>query len=261
MAWYAGPPLLEHLETVEIAADRNLDELRFPVQYVIRDHAHATTAATRAGSRSGVVRPGDEVLVLPAGHDDDGRGDRHARRRRSTRRCPPLSVTLRLADDLDISRGDLICGPRRTGRRSSASSTADVCWMADAPLRPRGRYLIKHAAHTVAVVVDELVDRVDVHTLDREGAPAELGLNDIGRVRLRTAKPVAFDPYARNRATGGVHLHRRGDERDRRGGNDRSGARTGPSLNAISTAVPGRVSRRRTSKRSQTRAMSARPNP
>jgi bifunctional enzyme CysN/CysC len=74
--------------------------------------------------------------------------------------------------------------------------------MADAPLRPRGRYLIKHAAHTVATIVDELVDRVDVHTLDREAAPAELALNDIGRVRLRTAKPVAFDPYARNRATG-----------------------------------------------------------
>jgi bifunctional enzyme CysN/CysC len=77
-----------------------------------------------------------------------------------------------------------------------------VCWMADAPLRPRGRYLIKHAAHTVAAIVDELVDRVDVHTLDREPGPAELGLNDIGRVRLRTARPVAFDAYSPNRATG-----------------------------------------------------------
>jgi bifunctional enzyme CysN/CysC len=200
MGWYAGLPLLEHLETVEIAADRNLDELRFPVQYVIRDHA--TDYRGYAGRiASGVVRPGDEVLVLPSGHtttveaiDTLGRSLDEA--------VPPLSVTLRLADDLDISRGDLICGP--ADRPSlERELTADVCWMADAPLRPRGRYLIKHAAHTVAVVVDELVDRVDVHTLDREGAPAELGLNDIGRVRLRTAKPVAFDPYARNRATGG----------------------------------------------------------
>ncbi len=200
MGWYAGPSLLEHLETVEIAADRNLDELRFPVQYVIRDHA--TDYRGYAGRiASGVVRPGDEVLVLPAGHTTtveaidtlDGPLDEAV---------PPLSVTLRLADDLDVSRGDLICGP--ADRPSlERELTADVCWMADAPLRPRGRDLIKHAAHTVAVIVDELVDRVDVHKLDREGAPAELGLNDIGRVRLRTAKPVAFDPYVRNRATGG----------------------------------------------------------
>jgi len=199
MGWYAGLPLLEHLETVQIAADRNLDELRFPVQYVIRDHA--TDYRGYAGRiASGVVRPGDEVLVLPGGQTTtveaidtlDGPLDEAV---------PPLSVTLRLADDLDISRGDLICGP--DDRPSlERELTADVCWMADAPLRPRGRYLIKHAAHTVAAMVDELVDRVDVHTLDREPAPAELALNDIGRVRVRTAKPVAFDPYGRNRATG-----------------------------------------------------------
>jgi bifunctional enzyme CysN/CysC len=199
MGWYAGLPLLEHLETVQIAADRNLDELRFPVQYVIRDHA--TDYRGYAGRiASGVVRPGDEVLVLPGGQTTtveaidtlDGPLDEAV---------PPLSVTLRLADDLDISRGDLICGP--DDRPSlERELTADVCWMADAPLRPRGRYLIKHAAHTVAAMVDELVDRVDVHTLDREDAPPELGLNDIGRVRLRTARPVAFDAYARNRATG-----------------------------------------------------------
>ena len=199
MGWYAGLPLLEHLETVQIAADRNLDELRFPVQYVIRDHA--TDYRGYAGRiASGVVRPGDEVLVLPGGQTTtveaidtlDGPLDEAV---------PPLSVTLRLADDLDISRGDLICGP--DDRPSlERELTADVCWMADAPLRPRGRYLIKHAAHTVAAMVDELVDRVDVHTLDREDAPPELALNDIGRVRLRTARPVAFDAYARNRATG-----------------------------------------------------------
>jgi bifunctional enzyme CysN/CysC len=147
-----------------------------------------------------VVRPGDEVLVLPSGRTttvqavDTYDGERDEA-------FPSLSVTLRLADDLDISRGDLICGvadPPALEREL----TADVCWMTDAPLRPRGRYLIKHAAHTVPALVDELVDRVDVHTLNREPAPAELGLNDIGRVRLRTARPVAFDPYRRNRSTG-----------------------------------------------------------
>jgi sulfate adenylyltransferase subunit 1 len=200
MGWYTGLPLLEHLETVEIAADRNLDELRFPVQYVVRDHA-SDYRGYAGRIASGVVRPGDEVLVLPGGQSTtvesidtlDGPLDEAV---------PPLSVTLRLTDDLDVSRGDLICGP--ADRPSlERELLADVCWMADAPLRPRGRYLIKHAAHTVAVIVDGLLDRVDIHTLDRESAPAELALNDIGRVRLRTAKPVAFDPYTRNRATGG----------------------------------------------------------
>jgi bifunctional enzyme CysN/CysC len=199
MGWYGGLPLLEHLETVEISADRNLDELRFPVQYVIRDHASGYRGyAGRIAS--GVVRPGDQVIVLPTGQPttvesiDTFDGPLEAA-------CAPLSVTLRLADDLDVSRGDLICGP--DDRPSlERELTADVCWFAETPLRPRGRYLIKHAAHTVAVMVEELVDRVDVHALEREDAPAELALNDIGRVRLRTAKPVAFDPYARNRATG-----------------------------------------------------------
>ncbi|HEX2103425.1 MAG TPA: GTP-binding protein [Solirubrobacteraceae bacterium] len=199
MDWYGGLPLLEHLETVEIATDRNLDELRFPVQYVVRDHAsdYRGYAGRLAG---GLVRPGDEVLVLPSGRTttveaiDTYDGE-------LAEAFPPLSVTLRLADDLDISRGDLICGV--ADRPSLARElVADVCWMADAPLRPRGRYLIKHAAHTVAAIADTIVDRVDVHTLDREPAPGELGLNDIGRVRLRTARPVAFDAYSRNRATG-----------------------------------------------------------
>jgi sulfate adenylyltransferase large subunit len=199
MDWYGGVPLLDHLETVQIAADRNLDELRFPVQYVIRDHDsdYRGYAGQVAG---GIVRPGDEVLVLPSGHTTtvraiDTLGGEIAEA------FPPMSVTLRLADDIDISRGDLICRP---GDRPALERelTADVCWMADAPLRPRGRYIIKHATHSVPAIVDEVVDRVDVHTLDREPAPAELALNDIGRVRLRTARPVAFDPYSRNRATG-----------------------------------------------------------
>ena len=168
------------------------------------------------------MRPGDEVVVLPYGTTTtvtaidsfDGELDEA---------FPPMSVTLRLADDIDISRGDLICHPddRPTLEREV---TAEVCWMADAPLRPRGRLQLKHNTHSVAAVVDELVDAVDIHTLDRRAAPDELGLNEIGRVRLRTARPVAFDPYARNRATGLVHPHRPGHERDGRGGHDRAGA-------------------------------------
>ena len=150
------------------------------------------------------MRPGDEVLVLPGGQTTtveaidtlDGPLDEAV---------PPLSVTLRLADDLDISRGDLICGRGRPAV-ARARAHADVCWMADAPLRPRGRYLVKHAAHTVAAIVDEVVDRVDVHTLDREPRAGRAGAQ---RHRPRAAAHRAarrVDPYARNRATGGFIL-------------------------------------------------------
>jgi len=203
MAWYGGMPLLEHLEAVEIATDRDLDRLRFPVQYVIRDGA--TDFRGYAGQiAGGVVRAGDEVLVLPSERTTtvasietlDGR---------LAEAFAPMSVSLRLADELDVSRGDLICRP--DDRPALARElVADVCWMAEAPLRPGARYAVKHATHTARAVVEAIEDRVDVHSLDRVPAPGELALNDIGRVRLRTSKPLAFDPYARNRATGSFIL-------------------------------------------------------
>ena len=203
MPWYGGLPLLEHLETVEVEADRNLDDLRFPVQYVIRDGASDYRGyAGQLGG--GVLRPGDEVVVLPseqvttvASIDTfDGPLDTA---------FAPMSVTVRLADDLDVSRGDLICRP--DDRPALARDLiADVCWMADAPLRPGGRYAIKHATHTARAIIEAIDDRVDVASLGREPPPGELALNDIGRVRLRTSKPLAFDPYARNRATGSFIL-------------------------------------------------------
>ncbi len=203
MPWYGGLPLLEHLETVAIEADRNLDELRFPVQYVIRDgESDYRGYAGQVGG--GVLRPGDEVLVLPServttvASVDTFDGPLDAA-------FPPMSVTVRLADELDVSRGDLICRP--SDRPALARDlVADVCWMADAPLRPGGRYAIKHATHTARAIVDALDDRVELSALQREPAPTELALNDIGRVRLRTSKPLAFDPYARNRATGSFIL-------------------------------------------------------
>jgi sulfate adenylyltransferase subunit 1 (EFTu-like GTPase family) len=203
MPWYGGLPLLEHLETVEVEADRNLDDLRFPVQYVIRDGASDYRGyAGQLGG--GVLSPGDEVLVLPseqvttvASIDTfDGPLDTA---------FAPMSVTVRLADDLDVSRGDLICRP--ADRPALARDlVADVCWMADAPLRPGGRYAIKHATHTARAIVESIDDRVEVASLGREPTPGELALNDIGRVRVRTSKPLAFDPYARNRATGSFIL-------------------------------------------------------
>jgi sulfate adenylyltransferase large subunit len=203
MPWYGGLPLLEHLETVEVQADRNLDELRFPVQYVIRDGAagYRGYAGQLAG---GVLRPGDEVLVLPSEHVttvasvDAYEGPLDVA-------FPPMSVTVRLDDDLDVSRGDLLCRP--DDRPELARElVADVCWMTDTPLRAGARYAIKHATHTARAIVEAIDDRIDVTSLDREPGSGELALNDIGRVRLRTSKPLAFDPYARNRFTGSFIL-------------------------------------------------------
>ena len=203
MPWYGGVPLLEHLESVQVADDRNLDDVRFPVQWVIRDHDsdYRGYAGQVAG---GILRPGDEVQVLPSGERsrisridtfDGVVGEAFA----------PMSVTLLLEDEIDISRGDLICavdGAPELAREVEAT----ICWMTDAPLRAGARYAIKHATHAARAIVDEVVDRVDVHTLAPDGAVDELALNDIGRVRLRTSKPLAFDPYARNRATGSFIL-------------------------------------------------------
>jgi bifunctional enzyme CysN/CysC len=200
--WYEGPSLLHHLEHVHVASDRNLVDTRFPVQYVIRPqsdafHDYRGYAGTVA---SGVLRPGDEVQVLPSGLTttitaiDGPRGAVPAA-------FPPMSVTLRLADDLDVSRGDLICRPANAPHPTQ-DLDALVCWMTDQPLRPRQRLAVKHTTRTVRAMVKDLVYRLDVNTLHRETEAAELGLNDIGRVRLRTTQPLFVDDYLRNRVTG-----------------------------------------------------------
>jgi sulfate adenylyltransferase large subunit len=204
--WYAGKPLLEHLEAIDPADDRNLDDLRFPVQLVIRSEGNDYRAY--AGQvASGVVRPGDRVTVLPSGVSSvveavetlDGPLEEA---------FPPQSVTVRLADDVDVSRGDVLVKAEDhvAGVPLVREFEADVCWFADRPLRPGARYLLKHLTHTAEAIVDEILDVVDVRTLERADAPAELGLNDIGRIRLRTRRPLLADPYARNRVTGAFIL-------------------------------------------------------
>jgi sulfate adenylyltransferase large subunit len=203
MPWYGGTPLLEHLETVKVADDRNLEQARFPVQWVIRDHD--TDYRGYAGQiAGGVLKAGDEVLVLPSekvtriAKIDTFDGPLE-------QACAGMSVTLLLEDEIDISRGDIICHPG-DAPQLARQFEANVCWMTDAPLRARGRYAIKHATHTARVIVDAVLDRVDVHTLTPDATATELGLNDIGRVRLRTSKPMAFDAYAENRSTGSFIL-------------------------------------------------------
>jgi len=210
MPWYDGPSLLHHLEHVHIASDRNMIDVRFPVQYVIRPHA-ATDADLHdyrgyAGQvAGGVLKPGDEVLHLPSGFATKVRRI-EAAGTQITEAFAPMSVTLLLDDDVDISRGDMICRPNN--RPAAAQDIeAMLCWMSsDAVLARRSRLIVKHTSRTVKAIVTDLHYRIDVNTLHRDEAATQLGLNEIGRVRLRLTQPIFCDPYARNRTTGGLIL-------------------------------------------------------
>ncbi|MFE0530168.1 sulfate adenylyltransferase subunit 1 [Micromonospora parva] len=204
MQWYEGPSLLHHLERVHIASDRNLVDVRFPVQYVIRPQSTTVTDYRGYAGQvaSGVLKPGDEVMVLPSGFTSriaavetaDGP---------VAEAFPPMSVTVRLADEIDISRGDLICRPNNAPAVAQ-DIEAMVCWMDEtAPLRVGGRYAIKHTTRSARAIVRGLHYRLDINSLHRDESADELRLNEIGRVRLRTTVPLLADEYRRNRTTGG----------------------------------------------------------
>ncbi len=206
MPWYDGPTLLEHLETVEIAGDRDLAHRRFPVQWVIRpiSDSHHDYRGYGGQVAGGVWAAGDEVVVLPSGRRSrvatveslDGALDLAV---------PGMSVTIRLEDDLDVSRGDMLADPAEAPT-VARELEATVCWMAERPLEPRRRLVVKHTTRTVRAIADELVSVIDIHTLEDQPSPERLELNDIARVRFRLAEPLAVDPYAENRATGAFIL-------------------------------------------------------
>lgn len=210
MPWYDGPSLLHQLENVHIASDRNLIDARFPVQYVIRPHRASDPelhdyrgyAGQVAG---GVLKPGDDVVHLPSGLTTQVASI-------DTMAGPveeafaPMSVTLRLADDIDISRGDMICRP---GNQPHAAQNLEamICWMSDErALSPRNKLVVKHTTRTARAVVKDIAYRLDVNTLHRDEDAEQLKLNEIGRVSLRVTQPLFCDPYNRNRDTGGFIL-------------------------------------------------------
>ena len=207
MAWYDGASLLHHLEEVHIASDRNLIDPRFPVQWVVRPrgdehHDYRGYAGTVAG---GVIKPGDEVMVLPSGFTstvdalDTPAGP-------VDEAFAPMAVTVRLADDLDISRGDMLCRPNN---RPIVTQDLDatICWMDEnSALRPGQKLAIKHTTRWARAMVADLVYRLDVNTLHRDPGASALGLNEIGRVRLRCTRPLFVDDYRRNRITGSFVL-------------------------------------------------------
>ncbi|MEB3051792.1 adenylyl-sulfate kinase [Mycolicibacter sp. MYC123] len=205
--YYEGPALLSHLEDVYIAGDRNLVDVRFPVQYVIRPqtHEHADHRSYAGTVASGVLRPGDDVVVLPSGKPSrieviEGPNGP------VQEAFPPMAVSVSLADDIDVSRGDMIA---RTNNqpRIAQDFDATVCWMADgASLQPGNDYVIKHTTRTTRVKVMALDYRLDVNTLHRDKEANELGLNELGRVSLRAQVPLMLDEFSHNDATGSFIL-------------------------------------------------------
>jgi bifunctional enzyme CysN/CysC len=202
--WYDGPSLLHHLEHVHIASDRNLVDVRFPVQCVIRPQSTVVKDYRGYAGQvaSGVLKPGDEVMVLPSGFTTRIAGIDTADGP-VTEAYPPMSVTIRLEDELDVSRGDLICRPNNAPTIAQ-DIEAMVCWMDETrPMTVGGKYAIKHTTRAARAVVRNLHYRLDVNTLHRDEAASSLTLNEIGRVKLRTTVPLLADDYRRNRGTGG----------------------------------------------------------
>src|SRR5256884_1138413 len=206
MPWYDGPSLLHHLEQVHIASDRNLVDVRFPVQYVIRPHndSHHDYRGYAGQLAAGVLRVGDEIVVQPSGLTSkvaaidtyDGP---------LTEAYPPMSVTVRLEDDIDVSRGNMLCRPHNQPTVGQ-DIEAMVCWLTDRPLQPNGRYALKHTTRTARAVVKDLRYRLHINTPHPDEECTGLGLNEMGRLHLRVTAPLMFDDYRRDRATGSFIL-------------------------------------------------------
>jgi sulfate adenylyltransferase subunit 1 len=207
MDWYDGPTLLYHLETVHIASDENYVDTRLPVQYVIRPqktefHDYRGYAGRMA---SGIIRKGDEVTVLPSGFSstiksiDSMSGE-------LTEAFAPMSVTVTLNDDIDISRGDMIVRKNNVPDQTQEFD-AMICWMDnEKPLQMRGKYALKHTTRDVRCIVQDVRYKMDINELSRMEDDKEIGMNDIGRIRLRTTAPLFTDEYTKNRNTGSFIL-------------------------------------------------------
>jgi sulfate adenylyltransferase subunit 1 len=206
MDWYEGPPLLTLLETMYIASDQNHQDQRFPVQYVVRPqsveyHDYRGYAGRIAG---GVFKPGDPVVILPSGRTSkvqsietlDGKLDEA---------FAPMSVSLTLEDQVDASRGDMIAGtidPPTVGQDIELM----VCWMGEKKLTVGGRYAVKQTTRDARCVIREVQYKLNINTFERKTDDVEIGMNDVGKIKIRTTVPLVYDSYQRNRATGSLIL-------------------------------------------------------
>jgi bifunctional enzyme CysN/CysC len=202
MPWYKGEPLLGFLEDVYIASDWNLRDARFPVQWIIRPQSeeYRDYRGYAGQIASGVFRVGEKVMVLPSGKSSRIKSIELMGKAIKTARAP-MSVAILLDDEIDISRGDLIA-PVNDLPIVAKEAEAFLCWMHEVPLQKGKRYWIKHTANSTKVTFTELLYRVNIQSLEEESADT-LRLNEIGKVNLRSASPILFDDYYRNRQLGG----------------------------------------------------------
>jgi sulfate adenylyltransferase subunit 1 len=206
MNWYEGSTLMHLLENIHIGSDQNHVDCRFPVQYVVRPQSteHPDYRGYAGRIEGGVFKPGDDVTILPSGFTSriksidtfDGEVEEA---------FSPMSVCMTLEDDIDISRGDMLV---RENNKPTIEQDIDVmiCWMNEKKMIPRGKYTIRHTSQTARCIIKEVKYKMDVNTLHRNEEDREIGLNDIGRVTIRTTKPLFFDSYRRNRNTGSIIL-------------------------------------------------------
>ena len=206
MSWYQGAPLLHTLETMHISSDINKVDARFPVQTVLRPQSSEFIDYRGYAGRvaSGVFRKGDEVTVLPSGFTSkikniDGPNGT------LEESFAPQSVSITLEDDIDISRGDMIV---RSNNQPEASQDIEVmlCWLNNSPAKPRTKYTIRHTSNEQKAMIKEIIYKIDINTLGRSGEDIELKMNDIGKVKIRTTKPLMVDSYRENRTTGSIIL-------------------------------------------------------
>jgi len=206
MDWYEGSTLMHLLENIHIGSDQNHVDCRFPVQFVVRPQSKEFPDYRGYAGRieGGVFKPGDEVTVLPSGFTSkiksidtfDGPIEEA---------FSPMSVCMTLEDNIDISRGDMLV---RENNKPNIEQDIDVmiCWMHEKKLIPRGKYTIRHTSQTARCIIKEIQYKMDINTLHRMEDDKEIGLNDIGRITIRTTKPLFFDSYKRNRNTGSIIL-------------------------------------------------------
>ena len=206
MPWYTGTTLLQHLEEVHVGGDRNLQDCRFPIQYVIRPQIDGARDFRGYAGRiaSGVFKVGDDIVALPSGMGSKIKAI-FVGAQSIEAAFPPQSVTITLETDIDLSRGDMMV--RANNQPESLQELdAQVCWMGDEPLNPDIRYIVRHGTSEIKSMIREVLYKVDINTLHRNEEDKSIGMNDIARIRLRTASPLLADDYRRNRTTGSFIL-------------------------------------------------------
>ncbi|MEA1897006.1 MAG: GTP-binding protein [Bacteroidota bacterium] len=206
MSWYDGPTLMYLLETIHISADYNQQHLRFPVQYVIRPQSKEYHDYRGYAGRiaSGIFKPGDPVKVLPKGITTRVKGIDFMEESLDVARAPQ-SVTLTLEDDIDISRGDMIVGENKAPEMGQDIEMM-ISWLSEEPMRPGGKYSLKHTSSDLRCVVKDVIYKIDINTLEKNYKDKSIGLNEIARISIKTSKPIFFDPYKINRITGSLIL-------------------------------------------------------